>query len=325
MAAGDRSTILTLHTHSVVQASMGAGPTLTNFLGVEDVSVDPQVAEILNYAAGDYRPSFTATKEIAPMFEFSCLDIANALTLIDHQDGFGVTGATAGDEFRVYFAKKALAGTRATGSNHIRFGSKLCFVWLEEITANDNEDAIARFRVATAYDTTNECLIISTGVALPSSINPLTQKFKLGKVLLNAANLAGVTGITYRTGCEVGVVHGGGDHRPTFLSVTQVAPEIEIRVKELPAYSTFYGTGSYTVAGASACTFYLYKRLKNAVVATDITAEHIKMSTTAAFSRISMSRLSATNNQDATGAIMVRPVFDGSAKPVVFDLVSAVT
>jgi hypothetical protein len=198
-------------------------------------------------------------------------------------------------------------------------------VYLEEITANENADAIARFRVVTAYDTTNECLIISTGVALPASINPLTQKFKLGKVLLNATNLPGVTGLTYRTGCEVGVTHGGGDHRPTFINVTKVAPEIEIRLKELPAASTFYGSGSYTVAGSGVCTFYLSKRLKNAVVATDVTAEHIKLTTTAAFSKITVGRISATNNEDATLAINVRPVFDGTNKPVVVNPAVAIT
>ena len=72
MAAGDRSTVKTIHTLSVVQASMGAGPTLTNILGVEEVGVDPQVTGILNYGAGDYRPSFSAVNQIQPMFDWTC-------------------------------------------------------------------------------------------------------------------------------------------------------------------------------------------------------------------------------------------------------------
>lgn len=312
-----RSVVNTIHTDGVVQYTISATPT--KLLGIEEVGVDPNVSGILNYAAGDYLPSFTAVNQIEPVCDYTLTDISNALTIINHMSGLAITGGT--DLFEMFFTKKKKLGTREVGANHFKFHSLNCLTYLEEINAVQGQDARARFRVCTIYDGTNEPLLITTAVSLPSAISPLTQKYKLGKVLLNAVNVDGVTGITYRTGIQPGVVFAGGDHRPTFAAIDRVEPVLEIRTLEVPHYSDYGITG---VAGTGICTFYLYKRLKNTTVELDATAVHIKGTTTANFSRINMGRLTARTNENAEGVIMLHPVTDGTNLPVVLSFTSAV-
>jgi hypothetical protein len=247
-------------------------------------------------------------------------DLANALGLIDHQDGLGITGGT--DTFELFAVKKTVVGTRVGGSNHFKFSSKQCFIYLQEISAEQGQHATARFGVCTVYDGTNEPLIVTTGVALPASISALTQFFKLGKVLLNAINVDGVTGITYRTGAVPEITFAGGDHRPTFCNLTRVAPLLQIRTLEVPHYSDYGITGT---AGSGVATWYLYKLLKNSTVTVDGTAEHLKFTTQAAFSRIHMGPLRGVNNENLGGEIVLTPVYDGTNKPFTANLASAVT
>jgi hypothetical protein len=313
-----RSVVNTIHTDGVVVYTIAAAPT--KLLGIEEVGVDPNVSGILNYAAGDYLPSYTAVNQIEPICDYTLTDLANALTLINHMTGLGITGGT--DMFEMYFTRKKRVGTREIGALHMKFSSKECLTYLEEITAVQGQDARARFRVCTIYDGTNEPLLITTTVSLPTPIAPLIQKYKLGKVLLNAVNVDGVTGVTYRTGTQAAVVFAGGDHRPTFVAIDRVEPVLEIRTVEVPHYSDYGITGT---AGTGICTFYLYKRLKNSTVELDATAVHIKGTTTANFSRINMGRLTARNNENAEGVIQLHPVADGTNLPLVLSLTSAIT
>lgn len=317
MAAGDRSTVSTIHTHGVFQTVIAATPTI--ILGVEQVGMDPKVKDMIGYAGGDYRPSFSTVDEIAPLFTFTCSDLVNSLTLIDHQDGKGISGGT--DTAELYFAKETQVGTRAGGANNMEFSSKLALIYLEEISASQGQHATANFSVVTVYDTTNEPMIVTTGATLPTNA-PLTQFFKLGKSLINAVNVPGIVGFSYHPNIEVEVIHAGGDHRPTFASIKRGNPKIQLRTLEVPSYNTYGITGT---VGSGICTSYLYKYLKNSTVALDATAEHIKITTTAAFSRIHMGALSARNDEKAEGEIVITAVYDGTNKPFVFNLASAVS
>ena len=325
-----RSLVSTLHTNSVVQTSIGAGPTLYPILGIEDYHVDPKIQDEVNRSGGDHRPSHIFMESYAPEVTWSCSDLANALAHIDHLDGKGVglaAGGLAGDFISFYFVKKQHSPTvslpaRLAGSVHTQAKSFTSYTFLEEITAQQGSHAVARFRTVTAWDATNEPIIFAGSSALPSGISNLTEMFKLGKWDIQGSNIDGVIGMTYRTGITVDVTFAGGDHRPSFISQKTREPVIELTTTELPLFTTLTPAGA---KGTTAVAGYLYKTDETGNVTADATATHLKFTCSANSYRNSPGAITVRQNENLTWTVMIKPMHDGSLKEVVLSTASAVS
>jgi hypothetical protein len=142
-----------------------AGPVSINgttIEGIQEISIDFGINEIVQSGDGEVWPTFAAIGRRQPVITFKTTDV-------EVLNSLGLTGAVQGATDSVVYLKKVEeGGTRvADGTEeHISFTIDEGRITVEDVTADDNDVAVATVKIQPTYDGTNETVVISTAAAI---------------------------------------------------------------------------------------------------------------------------------------------------------------
>ncbi|WP_166820518.1 hypothetical protein [Thalassoroseus pseudoceratinae] len=288
----------------------GTGGSNFELHGVDNLSIDPGVQEILESAAGQPDPSYVATMSNEAMITFTASDIATALGNIDALAGLSVVSGATNEQLECYFTKMASNGTRSDGTSHLKVTLNKALVVPRTLTARQGEKATLDVEVHGIYDGSNNPFVYTDTVSLPDTPS-LDEMFTVGKATINGTDLDGITGLTVDFGLTVQKEMSDGDVWPTFAAITTRQPRIELTTREAVSLSTFGLAG--TAQTSSATAVYLRKIAEQGTRVADNTAEHIKISLSSSQGMISVGQTGGSNNAPSDCTVVIRPVAGSSA------------
>ncbi|MBE3070341.1 MAG: hypothetical protein IMZ66_08905, partial [Planctomycetes bacterium] len=176
-----------------------------------------------------------------------------------------------------YGQKYAEGGTRATGSVHLSatIGAGIAVPRSLELPqqgfARVTAEAIATSPTGIAP------VAFSEVAALPTGVYPtVAVAWGLGKVMLNATQLSGITGVSIDFGIDVFAEAKDGDLYPSFASIRRIQPTITLatlhaeQVEQIVTHTLDYYAATQVV-------IYARKRAEGGLFVADATAEHIKI------------------------------------------------
>jgi hypothetical protein len=137
------------------------GTTLT---GVQSLTVDFGITEMVLSGDGDGWPTFVAIRRRDPRITVQCYDLSAAHTLI----GQSGTAQTATDS--VFYLRKLQAGGVARVSNateeHISIAVDDGMVYIDSTDGSHGSEAMGSITIVPVYDGTNSILAIDTSAAI---------------------------------------------------------------------------------------------------------------------------------------------------------------
>lgn len=251
---------------------------------------------------------------------FGTLKIKSAL------DEIGLTGlaitATTNTGVILYAQKYADGSTRASGSSHRQYQIKKGIIVPRSLRVDHQGDAELSYDIFATYDGTNDPIIESDSVALPTAGGD-DERFTLGP-----QDVAGVTLTSFRTfevdfGLEVVAEGAESEIFDTFVSIRSIKPTLRwsgIDVEWLKS-TNILRAGTDGTHANTIC--YLRKRADGGKFVVDGTAEHIKL-TAAGIAHVT-TLFSASGDAPGEVTIEMPLKHDGSNAPLVINTASAIT
>ncbi|QDU82678.1 hypothetical protein Pla110_44390 [Polystyrenella longa] len=214
------------------------------------------IQSMMGYSGGSIVPTFGAHEMQIPEVTFTTTQLA---TLLGFTGPRGVAFASAVNTYQ------KLAGTvgnvaRLTAS-HQRAQMTAGLVYLRSLELNNQNSGTAEVAIVSVYDGSNDPIVITGSVALPTSIED-TEHFRSGPVYINGSSVADVTRVRYETGIEIYTQNDGDSIWPDLIAIEKFEPTITI---ESTAVSAFAGTGIDGLAlnGSTGVIAYGRKRTNN--------------------------------------------------------------
>jgi hypothetical protein len=271
-------------------------------------------------SSGDPYPSHQAIVSQKPAPSFTSYHIATLL------DAIGVAGlkiASATNYGLRFYAQQYTEGsTPASGSVHRRYTVREGMILPRRITCSHQGDAQLEVDVLVTYDGTNDPIVITDTVAMPSGLTD-AQRFTLGPITFGGVSLPQVTGIDINFG--LGAVTRGSNSEiwDTHASLRTIRPSLTLRGIDIE----WFKSSVIPLIGLSGThansAIYLRKRAVGGTFVADATAEHQKF-TACGLAYIDRA-FAASTNEDAEPAVMIPLRYDGTNYPIVVDTTSAIT
>lgn len=267
-------------------------------------------------ASGALSPSLLSVVGYKPRASFSTLNIAAIL------DAISVLGASiaALGGLALYAQKRADGGTRAAGSVHRRFSFATGMILPTTLTCQHRGDASLGVDAMAIYDGTNEPLVITDGVAVPSAADE-SQRYGLGPFVIGGVATGQVQSLSINFGLKASSEGADGDIQDSHCSIDSVTPSITIQGSNV----LWLGAGAIPLGGRVAIhsntAFYLRKRAHGGTYVADATAEHIKF-TADGLAHIE-NAVSASGSGHAECSITIPLRYDGTNAPIVVDTTAA--
>ena len=249
------------------------GSSDVNLDGIENMSIDPGMAQFIESAGGQVNPSYIAVSEQDAQITASITDLSTALSIIT-LEGLGVKAGATYTDLKAYFTEAADLGARADGTANFLTTVNKAFVVPTKLSARQGEKATLDIEIHALYDGTNIPYVFTDNVALPHTPS-IDELFTVGKATINGTDLDGITGIDIDFGITVEKVKSDGDPFATYAYISQQSPVITLTTLEAVSLNTFGFSG--VAQGGTASTIYFRKVDENATRVADNVAEHIKV------------------------------------------------
>lgn len=306
----------TLHTvHAIAVNGSGS----YNLDGVETVTVDPGVENLLLRAAGIVDPSFTATISATPTIAATISDIK---TLLDGAPlaGMKIPQTTVITGLDFHFTQLAQGGEREGTLSHPKITVNEGMLITGSISWTQGAHATAEVAVHTSYDGTNNPFVYTADQTLPHTPT-IAEAFTGGKVMINGSQLTGVTGVNINFNYTIITEASDGEVFPTFVGIGVRDPVIEITTKDVLSLSSYGITG--TAQGATDSIVYLTKIDKNGARVANGTAEHISF--TVDDGMVWASTAGGANGESNDATVMLQPTWDGTNDIFAIDTATTIT
>ena len=297
------------------------GSSAVQLDGVVDIAADPGTQMLLESAAGDPDPSFSAVQSQSPVITTTVMDCKTALDMlgiggIKIPDGTTWTGAVQ------YLRQQAENEYRSSGSNHAKITMNYGMVLPEELSWTQGRYATLKVGMHAGYDGTNNPWVWAASAALPAT--PLVDEvFTGGPVYINGTivPVATVQGVTLRWDIRPEKIAGSGEIWPRRLHVETRRIQIEIDTKNALNLSSYGLIG--TAVNSSTVKIYLRKYALNQGLVADGTAEHIKITVANVQGHVVPGQIQVGNNKAAGYKLMLTPLV-GAAAVIAINTASAV-
>ena len=271
--------------------------------------------------SGDMFNRFLSIIGQNPGAAFSTMECGTAL------DNIALLGlkiaATTDTGVTLYAQKNAEGSTRATGGSHKSYNFQEGIIIPLSMRADHQGDCVIDYGLLASYDGTNNPIVISESVSLPTASTD-AQRYTIGPVTLAGVSIEDYTSIEVDFGINARAIGAESDIWPTFAYIPTINPKITIRGINVGWLKT---TGAIPLLGAT-CTHantkvYWRARVDGGTTATDVTASHIKM--TAAGIAYVDDAFDASADDDAETSIMLDMTYDGTNNPIVITTGSTIT
>lgn len=257
------------HTHYAIRLN-DTSPTLIGGIIRQNIATGSQVNG--EATSGEVYRRFLAlySQKVAP--GFSTYAIATALAAIA-PPGLNIGSLASGLDF--FAQKNLLGGTRAGATSHRQFTFNAGIIVPRRLSIDHGGDAILDYEAVVIYDGTNDPIVITDSVTLPTPITD-NERYAMGAMTIGGTTVAAKTRWSIEFGCNAIGQAADGDIWDTFahirtqdsvLTVESVDVEL-LKAANIPLVGK--------TATHATTTLYLRKRSATGFVA-DATAEHISM------------------------------------------------
>lgn len=292
-------------------SSVKIGATTIN--GITNSS-DNLNSEVINDpTTGSLYPKLAAIRQVKPTAEFVTRHIATMLGAVGIA-GVDISGLTGG--IIQYMQKVKDGGSRDT-SGHISRTINAGMIVLGSISASHGQDAELTVRVFAGFDGTNDPLVYSTGVTLPTDTDG--GRFTLGPCTVESVTMTGVTSLNIDFGFQVTQDGADGEKWPTLVYADTCSPTITITCMD----ASLAGSSGFPIDGLAVThantTCYLRSIANGGTVEDDAETSHIK------FTAAGLAHVLQSNDGSGMMQVKVECTFDGTNAPIVITTGSAIS
>lgn len=288
--------------------------------GIESVNVRSGTEHRADTTSGALYPTHAAIVAQKPAADFTSFAIHDCL------DNCGIAGLSIADlanGLSLYAYKHADGGGRSTGSTHRKFNFKKGLIVPRRISCEHRGDAMIAYDVLPTWDLTNDPVIESDSVAVPTAPSD-DERFTIGSVTIGAISIAEIRSFELDFGVSASTEGADSDIFDTHASIDEVLVMLTLRGVKLEWLAAAAIPRSGKAATHANSSFYLRKRLQtSAGFVANATAEHIK-GTMAGLAWIE-DIFTGGRNSPAECSLKMVAKFDGTNLPVVFTTASAIS
>lgn len=243
--------------------------------------------------SGDVDPAQYYANRAEPKATFESTDIAGVLGGISVTAGLSISSGT----ITIPYRKRAQGATFAGSSAHVALsGTNGLLIPTSFSSSQDQEASTVSLELwFRSTDGATDPVTSATGASLASQ--SFNVSYDHGPVLVNASEVAEVTGFTVNPGIEVRAKRYQGLPFPTALYIVQRRPTIDLEFEDFDDAEAFVGT----VTAMSSCACYMRKLADGSSHVAEATAEHVKFSFTDGI--VTLETLSASGTEDGTATV----------------------
>ena len=212
------------------------------------------------------------------------------------------------------FAQKRLdGGGRASGATHRRYQMLKGIVAPGVLSVAHREDATLSYQAVAAWDTTNDPLIESDSVALPTGLVD-DERYTLGKVTIGGTVYAGLRGVEVNFGVTIAAESSDSDIWPTQVTIAQTAVIITLSGIDVEWLKAANIPRKGRAATHANTILYLKRYKASGDYELDATAKHIKV--TAAGLAVIDEPFTADGDEIGTCSMRIALFDDGTNLPI---------
>lgn len=260
----------------------------TFYSNVRDISPSTVMDLMHMHAAGYPQPLFTAVRGIAPEIVIETHQVGSAIT------EFGLFGKdhTSGN-VDLYYKKVASQGVRTADASlaHVRLRMQNAFGYIQQITAGHQQEAVARIRIVSPFDGTNEPIVPAGSLAL-SGTPAAAEFYGLGPCDVNGSEVAGIRDLTIDLGVEVMELGDASELYHSFVAIRSILPVITGRTLE-------HLWPTYTLDGTALTDLDLFLRRKDPDAGNELDATTVHCKFAADAGLITVENTSGGGNDEA--------------------------
>ena len=250
-----------------------------------------------------------------PVASFSTTSIKQVL------DNVGILGlkiaATSNPGLEFYEVQLDSDGRPLSGSNHRKIAIAKGLLVPRRLTCEHQQDASIDCDVLTIYDGTNNPLVYTESVSLPTGLDD-PDRWTMGAMVFGAVTLADKLSVAIDFGNGAEQIGVNSDHWPTHLALQQVLPTIDVRGLNVSQFAAA-GVPLIGLAGTQAnSSFRLRHRTEElASFVASGTATHMLFN----FDGVIYFDEVASFDRNARGetALKIHCKYDGTNDPITFD------
>lgn len=218
----------------------------------------------------------------------------------------------------LYAQKVTDGGTRATGSNHLKYTIGKGLLIPRQLSVEHRGDASLTLAMMAVSDGTNAPVVVAGSAAVPSITAGAAEAFSIGPVSVGGVTISQITSVTIDFGINAETVGGDSEVWDTLSWIGTLVPEITIRTNDLTAIAA----ASIPLSGGKAAThantsISLRGRKHASIFHADGDAEHITFTLDGlAYAEAPKEVGGATGMGEAT--IRLRGRYDGTNAPLTY-------
>jgi len=252
-----------------------------------------------------------------PTAEFATLAIDAALDALP-ATGKNIADLSAG--LLLYAQKHLQGGTRTTGAAHRKFTIAEGVIVPRQLAVSHLGDASLSYDVIVLYDGSNDPIVVTDSVALPSDATE--SRFTIGTVKLGNVTLDHIRSLEIDFGLNAVTEGADSEVWDRFCSIETIAPAVTLRgvdIEWLKAANIPLTGKEGTHANS---IIYLRKRDQGGTFVADGTAEHIKFT---ADGLITIGDVfSGSGSSAGEASVRMDLEYDGSNAPLTVDTTSEI-
>lgn len=222
--------------------------------------------------SGDVYAKFLALVKQDATGSFTTMNIAAALALAG-LEGVSIDGMTAG--FSMFEQKDAQGGTRTAGANHRKLNMTAGIITPNTLSADQDGDATIDYDITLTDDGAADIVTVAETTALPTHVD--AERFAIGPITIGGVSTPGVKNVSIAFGVNVVTESADGDISPTFVAIQDTNPVITIRGVNAAWFSAAIVPLLGKAGLVANTSIYFRKRALSGTFVTDVTAEHIKI------------------------------------------------
>lgn len=287
---------------------------------IESVNIQHGAEHRAETTSGAIYPTHAAIVSQNPVADFTSYALQDCL------DQIGIGGlsiASLASGLDLYAYKHADGGGRATGSNHRKYTATKGLIVPTRLTCEHRGDAMIAYNVLPTWDQTNDPLVESDSVAVPSAPTD-DERFTIGGVTIGGVTIDEIRNFELDFGMNAKTEGVDSNVYDTHASIVEVLAVLTLRGINLEWLKSTAIPRAGLAGTHANTTLYLRKRSQaGAGYLADGTAEHVKM-TMAGLAMIE-DIFSGGGENPAECSLRLVAKFDGTNAPVVFTTASAIT
>jgi hypothetical protein len=298
----------TNYTHTIDQVELDA----TAIGGLTRGSARAGITVHREGSSGDPHARHQSITERKPVASWESYALKSWLSAVGLA-GKEIDSLTSG--LKLYLKKVEHGGTRATGSNHIKYTITSGIILPRRLTVRHRQPGSISYDALVTYDGANAVIQKTESAALPGSLTD-DQRYALGPITWAGQSYVGVKELDLDFGLTEILEGADSDIDDTEAAIADVKPEITLRGINPKWFGASYVPIGGLALGHATTSIYLRRYKAGGEIWANGQAKHVKM--TVAGLAFLEDVFSADHNRPAETALKIPLEYDGTNAQIVF-------